>query len=116
MLEQSEGIAGLLFGLFADARVGLVLLDTDLCFVLVNQAAADLHDMPVDEHTGRPFAEVVPELAPVLEPAFRRVCRGEPVTNLEIEAAGRTTLASYYPLRDASGTIGGIGGVIVDIS
>src|SRR4051794_29068162 len=116
MLEQTESIAGLLFGLFADARVGLVLLDIDRRFVLVNQCAADLHDMPVDEHTGRSLGEVVPDLAPLLEPALERVCRGESVTNIEVERGGKTSLASYYPLRDASGAIGGIGGGVGGIS
>lgn len=116
MLEQSEGIAGLLFGLFADARVGLVLLDREMRYVLVNQTLADLHDMPVDDHTGRRFQEVTPDLAPVLEPVFERVLAGESVTNLEIETGAKTSLVSYYPLRDGEGAIGGIGGVVVDIS
>jgi serine phosphatase RsbU (regulator of sigma subunit)/PAS domain-containing protein len=116
MLGQSEGIAGLLFGLFADARVGLVLLDTELRYVLVNQALADVHGVPVDDHTGRFYGEVVPDLVPTLEPVLDRVLTGESVTNVEIEARGSTRLASYYPLRDASGQIGGVGGVLVDIS
>ena len=39
-----------LFGLFADAPVGLVLLDTDLRYVLVNDTLAELNGVPASAH------------------------------------------------------------------
>jgi PAS domain S-box-containing protein len=122
LLQQTEGIAALLFGLFADAPVGLVLLDPELRYVLVNDALAELNGVPASAHVGRRPEEVVPELAPKLIPVMKRALSGVPVVNFEVDEeiaarpGPRTTLESFYPLRDADGRVAGIGGVIVDIT
>ena len=122
LIQKTEGIAALLFGLFADAPVGLVLLDTDLRYVLVNDALAELNGVPASAHIGRTVEEVVPELAPRLLPALAGALEGTPVINLELNErpatrpTPRTTLESFYPLRDSDGRVAGIGGVVVDIT
>jgi PAS domain S-box-containing protein len=122
VIQKTEGIAALLFGLFADAPVGLVLLDTDLRYVLVNDTLADLNGVPASAHVGRTVDEVVPELAPQLLPVLSGVLKGTPVVNLEINErlasrpGARATLESFYPLRDSDGRVAGIGGVVVDIT
>lgn len=122
LIQKTEGIAALLFGLFADAPVGLVLLDTDLRYVLVNDALAELNGVPVSDHFGRRPEEIVPELAPKLVPLLDRALDGAPVVNVELgeqlaaRPGPRTTLESFYPLRDSQGRVAGIGGVIVDIT
>ncbi len=122
MIQQTEGIAALLFGLFADSPVGLALLDTELRYVVVNDAIAELNGVPAGAHVGRRPEDVVPELAPLLVPLMSRVLRGAPVVNVEIDEpiaarpGPRTTLESFYPLRDADGHIAGVGGVAIDIT
>ena len=122
MIQQTEGIAALLFGLFADSPVGLALLDTELRYVAVNDAIAELNGVPASAHVGRRPEEVVPELAPLLVPLMSRVLHGAPVVNVEIELAiaarpgPRTTLESFYPLFDADGHVAGVGGVAIDIT
>lgn len=122
MLHQTESIAGLLYGLFADAGVGLVLFDRELTYVLVNDALAELNGVSTAEHVGRRPEEVVPALAPALRPVLERALAGETITNLEFDtrgvpdAPGRTTLESYYPLRGPDGAVAGVGGVVFDFS
>src|SRR5436190_4456015 len=122
LIQKTEGIAALLFGLFADAPVGLVLLDTELRYVLVNDTLAELNGVPASAHIGRTVEEVVPELAPQLLPALAGALEGTPVINLELNErpatrpTPRTTLESFYPLRDSDGRVAGIGGVVVDIT
>ena len=123
-LEETEEALALLRTLLENAPDGLAFIDRDLRFQRVNPALAAINGVPVEGHLGRTVSEVVPQLAPVLEPLFRRVLEtGEPVA--EIELSGETTahpgqrrswLASYYPVRTDQGHVLGIGAVVVDIS
>src|SRR3954470_17794238 len=122
LIQKTEGIAALLFGLFADAPVGLVLLDRELRYVLVNDTLAELNGVPASAHVGRTVEEIVPELAPALLPVLASALGGAPVVNVEMNErlsgrpGARTTLESFYPLRDSDGRVAGIGGVVVDIT
>ncbi len=102
--------------------MGLVLLDPELRYALVNGALAELNGVAADDHLGLRPEDVVPELAPGLVPILERVLAGEAIVNLEFDVriaarpGPRTTLESYYPLLDAEGAVAGIGGVVVDIT
>jgi PAS domain-containing protein len=61
------------------APVGLAFLDTDLRFVRINAALAEINGRPAEEHLGRRIDEVVPEIADELIPIYRHVLEtGEP--------------------------------------
>jgi signal transduction histidine kinase len=106
------------------APVGLAFWDTALRYVRINTRLADINGPPVAAHLGRPLAEVLPQLAPTLEPLFRRVLEtGEPLLDQEVTgetpaAPGvqRHWLASYYRVPDVDGTPLGLGGVVVEIT
>ena len=124
--------------LYADASESLALLDTllisspvaigywdpELRFVRVNDALASINGISTADHVGRTIAEVIPGLAPTLEPLYRRVlATGEPVvheesTDEEITGPGsaRHWLSSYYPVRTEGGETIGVGGVIMEIT
>ena len=110
--------------LLVSAPVGIGFWDRELRFVRVNDALARLNRQTPEEHIGRTLAEVIPKLAPHLEPLYRRVLEtGEPVvheesTDEEIEGPGdaRHWLSSYYPVRGDDGETSGIGGVIMEIT
>ena len=114
----------LLESLLASAPVGIGFWDTDLRFVRVNDWLAETNGLPADEHVGRTLQDVVPGLAPVLEPIYRHVLEtGEPFVHFEMtgEAPGspgeqRHWLSSYYPVRDADAQIVGMGAVISEIT
>jgi PAS domain S-box-containing protein len=106
------------------APVGLGFWDRELRYVRLNERLAEMNGVSVAEHLGRSVREVLPQLAPTLEPLFRQVLeQGQALVDLEVKgetpsAPGvqRYWLASYYPVRDVDGTPLGLGGVVVDIS
>jgi PAS domain S-box-containing protein len=110
--------------LLVSAPVGIGFWDRDLRFVRVNDALAELNRLPPEAHVGKTLAEVIPHLAPALEPLYRRVLdTGEPLVHEEstdeaISGPGdaRHWLSSYYPVRGEDGETTGIGGVIMEIT
>ncbi|PZV13907.1 MAG: hybrid sensor histidine kinase/response regulator [Leptolyngbya sp.] len=109
---------------FAGANAGLVIFDRQLRYVHINEALAETNGVPAADHIGKSIREVLPQLASVLEPMFQNILdTGNPI--LDYELVGETPkqpgvmrywLASYYPLLDESGTIFGVGGVVIEIS
>ena len=106
------------------APVGIGFWDRELRFVRVNDALASLNRLSPEEHIGRTLSEVIPTLAPALEPLYRQVIEsGEPVVHTEStdDAAlhigeRRHWLSSYYPVRTADGETIGVGGLIIEIT
>lgn len=102
---------------------GHAFMDTNLRFVHINRALAELNGVSVEASIGRSIREVLPQLADTLEPALREVMRtGKPILNLEIHgetasAPGvmRDWIGSYFPV-DMEGTIVGIGVAVTEIT
>ena len=124
LYREAQQTTALLDALYGAAPVGLGFWDRDLRYVRVNERLAEINERPVQDHVGRTFAEVVPQLAHVLEPMARRVLeRREPVIALEVTAGSpsapdkpRHWLASYYPVLAADGEALGVGCVVEDIT
>lgn len=110
--------------IYATAPVGLCLLDRDLRFRRINEHLAEINGLPARNHLGRTIGEIVPELAHIIEPELRRVIEtGEP--RLEFEVVGttpaqpgveRTWMQSWYPFRDAAGTVVGVNVTVYEIT
>jgi PAS domain S-box-containing protein len=121
--ELAESLA-LLDTLLKTSPVGLAFLDRDGRYVRINEALAALNGLPVEAHLGRTRGELLPDLAPALEPIFRRVLEtGEPSVGQEISGETPATpgrrrhwLASHYPVRTPEGHVLGVGAVVVDIT
>jgi PAS domain S-box-containing protein len=104
------------------APVGFGFWDTQLRYVLLNERLAEMNGVPVAEHLGRTVREVLPRLAPTLEPLYRQVLEtGQSLVDLEVKgetpsAPGQTRYwqVSYYPVRDVDGAILGLGGVVLE--
>ncbi|MBV9926602.1 MAG: PAS domain-containing protein [Acidobacteria bacterium] len=122
-----EGVGGalaLLDTLFSCAPVGLAFVDAEFRYVRINAYLAAMNGVAPEDHVGRTVAEVVPELAPTVEPLFRRVMEtGEPILNVEVggetpAAPGvkRYWLTNYYPVRPAEGAPVGVGVVVTEVT
>src|SRR4051794_2916962 len=124
LYREAKRTSALLDSLYDGAPIGLGFWDRDLRYVRVNEALAAINELAAEEHRGRTFAEVIPHLAPVLEPIARRVLEtGEPVTALEMSAgtpsdpqAQRFWLSSYYPVLAADGEALGVGAVVEEVT
>ena len=105
------------------APVGFSFVDRDFRSVRVNDKAAAINGISVQDHLGRTMAELVPQFWPQLEPSYRSILNhGEPILNLEVacetaEDPGRvhSWLESLYPVRVGEEIIG-VGAVFVDIT
>jgi PAS domain S-box-containing protein len=121
--ERDESMA-LLDALFANAPLGLALLDPDMRIVRVNEALAAMNGMPVARHLGKTVWEILPDL-PVEEMArlFKKVLETrQPVFDLEISgttqaAPGktRTWLETWYPVTVGDRVIG-VGALVREVT
>ena len=110
--------------LLVSAPVGIGFWDRELRFIRVNDALAAINGLTPEEHVGKPLADVIGELSPVLEPLYRRVLEsGEPVVHTESTddealrmGERRHWLSSYYPVRTPDGEVIGVGAVIMEIT
>ena len=124
LYREAQRTTALLDALYGAAPIGLGFWDRDLRYVRVNARLAEINERPADDHVGRTFAEVVPQLAHVLEPMARRVLeQREPVIALEMTGGTpgspdepRHWLASYYPVLAEDGEALGVGCVLEEIT
>jgi len=99
----------LLETLLARAPIGIAFLDRELRYLRINEQLAAINGVPVQAHLGRTVREVLPELAPDVEPLLRSVLdTGLALVDLEVETGPvpgepgrrRFWLISYYPVPD----------------
>ena len=102
---------------FTAAPAGLAILDRELRYTQLNETLALMNGRSVAEHLGKPVREVLPAIAPTLEPLLGRILEtGEPALNIEVTGETpaqpgitRFWRASYFPLASD-----GIGAIVVE--
>jgi PAS domain S-box-containing protein len=124
-LERVSGTnAALLDTVFAQAPIGLAVLDEQLRFVRINDALAQIDGLAADAHLGQTVAELLPGLDAEVTRGLRRVLEsGQPVIDVEImartpaqPAEDRFWRASYYPIRPFGRAPVGVGLIVVEIT
>lgn len=122
LVAEREASFALLDAIFTQTPVGLCVLDRDLRFVRINDVLAALHGLSPEAHIGRSIDDVLPSVPAAIE-SFRHVARtGDPLYGREttVRLPGREDeghyLASYFPVRAASGELLGVGVAVVDIT
>ncbi|MYN04700.1 PAS domain-containing protein [Pseudoduganella sp. DS3] len=123
---QLENSNALLETIYATAPVGLSFVDTRLRILMINDYLAAFNGLPVNEHIGRRFDEVINDrnIVAQVNQAYRRVlATGESVPAAELTGnssarPGRTShfIAGYYPVYGADGSMVGITAMLMDIS
>ena len=109
---------------FTTSPAGLLILDDQMRYVQINEALADINGLSVANHLGKPVGEILPDLAPAVEPMFRRILTaGEAFLNMEISGetpkqpgVKRYWMASYFPLPGPDGKPAAIGAVAIEIT
>ncbi|MEA5627213.1 PAS domain S-box protein [Nostoc sp. UHCC 0251] len=109
---------------FSNAPVGMNIVDNQLRFVQINQLLAEINGLPQQDHIGKTIHEVLPHIAPLVEPIYQQVLlTGQPILNQELSGASikqpdiiRHFLASYFPIPGEDDCPSGIGTVLVEIS
>jgi PAS domain S-box-containing protein len=120
-LRESEAQ---LTGFFDASPAGLIMFDNQLRYTRVNESLAAINGLSAATHIGRTIREVLPELAPTIEPIIQRVI-DTGVSSLGIELSGevprepgaeRHWTASYFPILASDGSVSHVGGVIIDVT
>src|SRR5579863_4194412 len=71
--------------LYQTAPVGLAIYDRELRYVRVNESLARMNGVPANSHPGAYVRDIVPDLAPMLEPLLREVIdTGKPILDREM--------------------------------
>ncbi|NTU84478.1 MAG: PAS domain-containing protein, partial [Chloroflexales bacterium] len=110
--------------LVASAPIGIGYLDHELRYQLINPALAALNGRPPAEHLGITLGEMLPGLAPRLEPMMRQVlATGVAARDLELRSrlcpwdrGVRDWLISYFPVPGSAGEVAGVGVTVTDIT
>ena len=121
--SQLHQANSLLENLYTNSPAGLSLHDSDLKFIRINQALADINGYSIEEHLGKTISEITPDLADKVEPILRQVIENNcPVCNVQIYGSTpaaprhkRYWNANYYPVDLPNGNRG-VGSVIIDIT
>jgi len=107
--------------MFSTAPVGRAFFDTDLRYVRVNDALAEMNGLPAADHIGHTPEEILPQIGSAVAADLRTVLQtGEALA--DVQHSGHTAARpeerhwrmNYYPVCDASGEILGVGLVDVD--
>jgi PAS domain S-box-containing protein len=123
--RRGEESQSLLTSLFSTASAGLGFLDSELRYVRVNEALAELNGVPVADHLGRRVRDVIPDLADTLEPLLYQTVIAERTRLVNLEVQGETParpgelrhwLANYYPVEGEDGSVLGVGAVVFEVT
>ena len=118
-----EDSSALLDSYIATAPVGMAVFDSELRYIQINQALADINGVSIENHMHKRPCDILPEpLGLAVEKRFRNLLRtGQPILNEEIsgETLGkpgitRHWLHSYFPILGAEQKAKGIGVTVTE--
>lgn len=123
-LTQPEHLSSVFFNGATQSNVGLFIVDTELRFLQINQALADMNGYSIEAHQGQFLSDLLPDLAPTLIPLIQSLIQtGQPIISFEVSGyvpsqpeALRHWLASFFPITDASDAIVAVGGIVFEIT
>ena len=110
--------------MLANATVGLAFADRDLKCIRINQYLADIDGFPIEEHLGRKFHDLLPEIAECIESDIQEVfatgrsvygkeiALGSPAQPLEL----KYLVIGHYPVLSADGSVFSVGTSVTDIT
>ena len=110
--------------MLANATVGLAFADRELRCIRINQYFADIDGLPIEEHLGRTFHDLVPQIAESIESDLQEVfATGRPISGREIAlerparpSEDRYLVLGHYPVFSADGSVLSVGTSVTDIT
>ncbi|MEG4851958.1 PAS domain S-box protein [Microcoleus sp. B5-D4] len=123
-LSQTSQSFALIDSLLEASPLAICFMDREMRFIRINQVLAELNGLPIEQHLGQDFRQLLPEHAAKFAPIIQQVLEtGQPVLNLEMsgEPDGKPGyfgywLANYYPVKNEREEIIGAGLIITDIT
>ncbi|MEO2024718.1 MAG: PAS domain-containing protein [Fuerstiella sp.] len=107
---------------FIESPAGLAIVDNQLRYSKINPTLAEINGATVAEHIGRTAGQIMPDLAPVIEPMFREVLTaGKEYLNVQVNGetaahpgVARQWMVSYFPMRGLDDRITSLGIVVIE--
>lgn len=105
--------------------IGVAILEgPEFRYFKINQILADINGLTVEEHLGRPLAEILPHAKDALLPGLREVLKtGEPTPRREFSTylpknpdEVRYFIDTFFPIIDADGKSVAVGVAVIDIT
>ena len=119
---SDEKFVASLAAFFNNSNVGLAVFDEELRYQAVNPWLADLHRYSVEFHLGQTVRTIIGAVADRPEPAIRRVfATGCTISNLEVggklptKTVTERWVDNFFPIKDQTGKVRQVGGVIVPV-
>lgn len=112
-----------LLNLYDKTPIGLSLIDRNYRWIRINETLAQITGFTVEEHIGKTFNELLPDLEDILGAVCEEVfSTGKAVLNYEITGSTsarlsevRHWIADFYPVSDEGGTFA-VGSCIRDVT
>jgi PAS domain S-box-containing protein len=109
---------------FEAGQAGIAIIDENLRCVEMNEVFARINGIPEEEHIGRTIEEVMPDIAPLLEPLILRILdTGQPELNVELHGEStpepgesRKLTFSLVPLTGTDGRALAVGMLAIEIT
>ncbi len=122
--RDKEFTMSLLEAAMSSVPLGIAFISPDLRFIRVSAAFGAIHGKPPEWFVGKLGSEAVPKIAELTTPRFKSVLEtGRPLMNVASThgaydelGPNRHWLSSYFPIRDASDGIIGVGVVLEDVT
>ena len=110
--------------MLANATVGLAFADRELRCIRINQYLADLDGLPIEDHLGRRFRDLLPRIADLVEPEIESVfATRQALHGREISLADpahpserRHLVLGHFPVYGADGSVFSVGTSVTDIT
>jgi len=105
-----------------ESKVGVVICDRKLRYKALNQSVAEIHNVSVKAHLGRPMSKILGNFADQIVPLWENVlASGQSFTNLEVvgKLPKRTGMGRWvenlFPLMDGRGRVEHVGCFVIEI-
>ncbi|MFL5561822.1 MAG: ATP-binding protein [Gemmatimonadaceae bacterium] len=127
-VHRKEEVLAILDTVLDSSPVAFALYDRDLRLIRINRAFAELTGHAPIDHVGETLGDLSPALATALVPPLELVLRDDAgLRDVELSLDGlpdgsgihrakRHWLASFYPVRMASGAVLGVGALMLEVS
>jgi len=111
-----------LFDALQNFPIGVAICDRRLCFEAVNRKLAEINNVPLEEHPGRPVQEFVGNLASTVNSRLEQVfSTGRPLYNAQLigqlgaNPVPGQWLENYFPILDDFGRVAKVGVFLVSL-
>ncbi len=111
--------------IFSNIPAGIAIMEgPEFRYVKVNNRLAEINGLSVEDHLGRPLAEVLPAAAADIGPRLRQVMEtGEPSSPFEFSTSLPKSpdeafwfVDRFFPINDTNGEVRGVGAVVLEVT